>query len=160
MSSTDEDEIDPKYGVNLKLYEILSPAVVGHQFRTHTNEQCHVLKLEAPPAPMERMVKESKRAYERANAKYQAEQRSRLILDCLPKHMDRFEINPAGFEYFIVQKIDGTPFTKFAERIHNGSKSRWSVQAFMNRNRLPGHSLMIVHFETAEDATVFKIFQR
>lgn len=106
------------------------------------------------------MEKEGTRAYERENKKYQAMQRHRMVLDCAAKDVGRFTLDASSLGFHIVQKIDGTPFEAFVEKIAKGSKAKWSLQMLMNREKKVGKSFMIVRFESPEDATVFKIFQR
>lgn len=162
LSSTETENFDglfeDSYGLKPEEYELLSPTAVGNFFRGE--RPCHVVKFEGPPPkPMDRMEKESKRAYERSNSKYQAQNRTRMILDCKPEVVTRFTQNVSSLPYKVITRIDGTPFEAYLDRIHKGSKAQWSIQMYMNREKKRGKSYMIVRFESAADATVFKIFQ-
>lgn len=136
-------------------YVMLSPTHLGYGFRTHNNEQCHVLKLEAPEPPKI----EKKPGQPMGHYQYEAQLRLRMVLDCEPSYMDRFHMQPDDFEFALAKRIQGFTFEEMMQWIHRSTKGRFSIRCLMHRRREPGKSAMIVYFERAEDATIFKVFR-
>ena len=138
-------------------YVMLSPTHLGYGYRTHNNEPCHVLKLEAPEPPKIEPYTDSRG---RTRFDYESQVRLRMVLDCEPSYMDRFHLQPDDFEFAVAKRIQGFTFEEMMQWIHRSTKGRFSIRCLMHKRRDPGKSAMIVYFERSEDATIFKVFRK